>query len=90
VGCAACHGDQRSDEVIEALRRGLAAPPEEADEPEGDAEATQKSPVQLRADFLMPLGRLGAEVFAVRADSVPARAAHGASIGAYAFAESFA
>jgi len=58
VGCAACHGDQRSDEVIEALRRGLAAPPEEADEPEGDAEATQKSPVQLRADFLMPLGRL--------------------------------
>jgi len=58
VGCAACHGDQRSVEVIEALRRGLAAPPEESDESEGDGEATKKAPVQLRGDFLMPLGRL--------------------------------
>lgn len=54
VGCAACHGDQRSDETITALRRGLAPPnPDDEDEP-----ATPATPAVLRPDFLMPLGPL--------------------------------
>ena len=54
VGCAACHGDQRSDEAITAIRRGL-APPNPDDEDEPDAPAV---PAVLRPDFLMPLGPL--------------------------------
>lgn len=58
VGCAACHGDQRSDEVIEALRRGLAPPADEEEEPEADAVGKVKPQLNSRPDFLMPLGRL--------------------------------
>ena len=54
VGCAACHGDQRSDEVITAIRRGL-TPPNPDDEEETDAPAV---PAVSRPDFLMPLGPL--------------------------------
>jgi len=54
IGCAACHGDLRSDEAIIAIRRGLAPPnPEEEDAPK-DATA----PALQRPDFLMPLGPL--------------------------------
>ncbi|MFM7055653.1 MAG: c-type cytochrome [Planctomycetota bacterium] len=54
VGCAACHGDQRSNETISAVRRGLAPPnPDEDDEPRDPTAAAV-----VRPDFLMPLGPL--------------------------------
>ena len=54
VGCAACHGDQRSNEAIAAIRRGLAPPnPDEDDQPQEPA-----APAVVRPDFLMPLGPL--------------------------------
>ncbi|MFM8476958.1 MAG: c-type cytochrome, partial [Planctomycetaceae bacterium] len=54
VGCAACHGDQRSNEAIVAIRRGLAPPnPDEDDQPQEPA-----APAVVRPDFLMPLGPL--------------------------------
>jgi cytochrome c2 len=54
VGCAACHGDQRSNEAITAIRRGLAVPnPDDEDEPQNPDPAAVERP-----DFLMPLGPL--------------------------------
>ncbi|MEY3175188.1 MAG: hypothetical protein RLZZ436_3102 [Planctomycetota bacterium] len=54
IGCAACHGDLRSDEAITAIRRGLAPPdPDEEEEPQAPA-----APAVVRPDFLMPLGPL--------------------------------
>ncbi len=58
VGCAACHGDQRSAEVIDALRRGLAPPADEEDEDDPDAVAKSAKTAATQSDFLMPLGRL--------------------------------
>ena len=59
VGCAACHGDQRDVAAIEAIRKGLAPPPEYQDEEEdspakkGPSDASYATP-----DFAMPLGKL--------------------------------
>ncbi len=55
IGCAACHGDQRTDEVISAIRRGLAVPDPDAEEEESAAPPAAEV---IRPDFLMPLGAL--------------------------------
>ena len=58
VGCAACHGDQRADEVVTAIRRGLAVPDPDAEEDEESKGAVSKTEAVVRPDFLMPLGAL--------------------------------
>lgn len=58
VGCAACHGDQRSDAAIAAIRRGLTAadPAAEDSEDEDDAAAPADNNLPARPDYVMPLG----------------------------------
>ncbi len=55
VGCAACHADQRSDEVISNLRRGISAG--QADEEDED-EQPKPDIKWTRPTFAMPLGKL--------------------------------
>lgn len=56
IGCAACHSDQRSDEVIDQIRRGIhnAIPGAE----EEDEEDTPRHTKWVRPEFAMPLGKL--------------------------------
>lgn len=59
VGCAACHGDQRDVAVIEAIRKGLAPPPEHQDEEdEVPAKKVAVDASYATPDFAMPLGKL--------------------------------
>ncbi len=59
VGCAACHGDQRDVAAIEAIRKGLAPPPEQLDEEEDDpARKVASDAGYATPDFAMPLGKL--------------------------------
>ncbi len=59
VGCAACHGDLRDASAVEAVRKGLAPPPENDDDA-ADVPG-EKSPLDSQfvpPDFTMPLGKL--------------------------------
>jgi mono/diheme cytochrome c family protein len=59
VGCAACHGDQRDVAAIEAIRKGLAPPPEHLDEEEDTpARKVASDAGYATPDFAMPLGKL--------------------------------
>jgi mono/diheme cytochrome c family protein len=56
VGCAACHADQRSDDVIDQLRRGISVgQAKEEDEEDAEPKAENK---WTRPGFAMPLGKL--------------------------------
>ena len=55
VGCAACHADQRSNEVIDRLRRGVSAG-QVADEEDDQVRKTEIK--WTRPAFAMPLGKL--------------------------------
>lgn len=57
VGCAACHSDQRSDDVIDQLRRGISAGQAADEEDDEDAEPKPENK-WTRPAFAMPLGKL--------------------------------
>lgn len=56
VGCAACHSDQRSDDVIHQLRRGILVPVTHDEEDEAEPKAPESA--YVRPPFAMPLGKL--------------------------------
>lgn len=58
IGCAACHGDQRSDQTIDAIRRGLvaAAPDKGLDEEDEEKSSEPVADLPARPDYVMPLG----------------------------------
>ncbi len=59
AGCAACHGDQRSDATIAAIRRGLATTDadDEDSEDEADSPTTIGNALPPHPDYMMPLGK---------------------------------